>query len=187
MPVELNPEDVRWGDLAPLVRRAVGAALRHLGHDPALYEISVLACDDARIRALNAQFRGKDRPTNVLSWPEWDLSPDEPGALPQPPEPGTADDPEPLGDLAFAYETCQREADAQGKKVEDHVTHLIVHSVLHLLGYDHDHDADALLMEETETKILATLGIADPYATLDGPPDELTGGTRPETMDIGKD
>lgn len=175
MPVEVNAEDARWGDLAPLTGRALEATLRHLGHDPALFEVSVLACDDARIRALNAQFRGKDQATNVLSWPAWDLATDAPGALPEPPEPGTPQDPEPLGDMALAFETCQHEAAGQGKALADHVTHLIVHSLLHLLGYGHEGDADALLMEETETKILAKLGVADPYATLDGPPDEVNG------------
>jgi len=171
MPVELNIEERRWGELAPLAERAVAGALVHLGHDPALFEVSVLACDDARIRALNAQFRGKQQPTNVLSWPNWDLGGDAPGAAPEPPEPGTTDDPEPLGDLALAYETCHREAAEQGKPAADHVTHLIVHSVLHLLGYDHDSEQDAGLMEETEIAILAKLGIADPYATIDGAPD----------------
>ncbi len=187
MPVELNVEDTRWGDLAPLVRRATEASLRQLGLDAALFEVSVLACDDARIRALNTQFRGKDAATNVLSWPTWDLTADAPGALPDPAVPGTPQDPEPLGDLALAYETCQREAAEQGKALEDHVTHLIVHSLLHLLGYDHERDADALLMEETETKILATMGIGDPYATLEGPPVEREGGTIPGQNDIGKD
>ena len=186
MPVELNTEEARWGDLTALAERAVAAALAHLGHDPALYEISVLACDDARIRALNAQFRGQDRATNVLSWPAWDLSAEHPGALPEPPEPGTADAPEALGDMALAYETCQREAAAQGKALEDHVTHLVVHSLLHLLGYDHERDPDARLMEETETRILETLGIVDPYATLDGPPDEDGTGTALDN-DTGKD
>lgn len=187
MSTELNTEDTRWGDLAPLIDRATAAALSHLGHDPALFDVSVLACDDMRIRALNAQFRGKDRPTNVLSWPAWDLSPEAPGALPEPPEPGTRDDPEALGDMALAFDTCQREAVEQGKSLDDHVTHLIVHSLLHLLGYDHEDDADALRMEETEAAILATLGIRDPYATLDGPPDERDGGGVHVTNDIGKD
>jgi len=187
MPVEVNTEDARWGDLTPMVEKAAAAALGYLRHDPALYDISVLACDDARIRTLNAQFRGKDRATNVLSWPAWDLAADLPGALPEPPEPGTPDDPEALGDLALAFETCQREAAEQGKDMADHVTHLIVHSVLHLLGYDHERDADALLMEETEAKILATMGIADPYATGDGPPDEDDGGIVRVETDIGKD
>ncbi|MCC5970938.1 MAG: rRNA maturation RNase YbeY [Pararhodobacter sp.] len=168
MPVELNTEDARWGDLAPLAERSLAVALRHLGHDPARFEVSLLACDDARIKALNAQFRGKAGPTNVLSWPTWDLSAEVPGALPEPPEPGSIDDPEALGDLALAFETCQREAMEQGKTLPDHVTHLIVHSLLHLLGYDHESEQDAQLMEETETEILATLGIADPYASLSG-------------------
>lgn len=171
MPIELNIEEDRWGALHPLAERAVAGALAHLGHDPALFEVSILACNDARIRVLNAQFRGKEKSTNVLSWPTWDLSGDLPGAMPEPPEPGTTDDPEALGDLALAYETCHREADEQGKPVADHVTHLIVHSVLHLLGYDHESEQDALLMEETEIAILAKLGIANPYASVDGAPD----------------
>lgn len=187
MPVELNTQEPRWGDIAPLVAQAVEAALGHLGHDPALFEVSVLACDDARIRELNQQFRGKDRATNVLSWPAWDLSAAAPGALPEPPQPGTGDDPEALGDMALAYETCQREAAGQGKTLANHVTHLLVHSVLHLLGYDHERDADALLMEKTETGILETLGISDPYATLDGPPDAGHGDMLLCVTDTGKD
>lgn len=179
MPVELNSEDERWGDLTPLAQRAVAAVLAHLGHDPAAFEVSVLACDDARIQALNAQFRAKDRPTNVLSWPSWDLAADTPGAAPEPPEAGTPADPEALGDIALAFETCTREAAEQGKAFADHVTHLLVHSVLHLLGYDHQDPRDGELMEKTEVAILATMGIADPYETLDGPPDMagLTAGT----------
>ena len=166
MLIEIAFEDPRWdaAGLEPLAQRACAAALRHLGREPALFEISMLACDDARIRTLNAEFRGKDKPTNVLSWPAWDLSAETPGALPEPPEPGTAEDPEGLGDMALAYETCAREAADQGKSFDDHVTHLVVHSLLHLLGYDHETDADAEVMEETEVAILAHLGIADPYA-----------------------
>lgn len=184
MPVELNTEDERWGDLAPLALRAASAGLAHLGHDPAVFEVSLLACDDARIQALNAQFRGKDRPTNVLSWPAWDLGAEEPGALPFPPEPGSADEPEALGDIALAFETCAREASEQGKAFDDHVAHLLVHSLLHLLGYDHEDPRDGDLMEKTEVAILATLGIADPYETLDGPPD--VAGTSATTA-TGKD
>ena len=162
--LEINDEDARWGDLAPLARAAADATLRHLGHDPALFEVSVLACDDARIRALNAEFRGKDKPTNVLSWPAWDLSPDSPGGTPEAPEPGTADDPEPLGDIALSFDTCTREALEQGKPFAHHVTHLVVHSVLHLLGHDHETDADASRMEKTEIAVLEQLAIPDPYA-----------------------
>ncbi len=171
MPVEINAEDPRWGDLSYLAEAAMTAVLRRLGHDPAAFEVSVLACDDARIRALNAGFRGQDRPTNVLSWPTEDLSAAAEGAAPAPPEPGTAEDPAGLGDIALAYETCAREAAEQGKPLPDHATHLIVHSVLHLLGYDHMRPGDALLMEETEIAILADMGIANPYEALDGPVD----------------
>jgi len=164
--VDVIVEDDAWGDPTPVVERAVAATLRHLGHDPAVYEVSVLACNDARIRALNAEFRGKDAATNVLSWPAVDLSPEQPGGQPEPPEPGAQDDPEALGDIALARETCASEAAQQGKTLEDHLTHLVVHSVLHLLGYDHETDADAHLMETTETAILSGMGLADPYAAL---------------------
>lgn len=160
-------EDARWDEehLAPLAERAARAAMVHLGHAPDLFEIALLACDDARIAELNGEFRGKAQPTNVLSWPSWDLSADQEGAPPLPPEPGTPDDPEPLGDIALSYDTCAREAAEQGKEFDAHLTHLIVHSVLHLLGYDHIRDKDAALMEETEVAILAQLGVADPYET----------------------
>lgn len=166
MQIEIDIADPRWSDLEleALMRQAGVATLRHLGHDPAGFELSVLACDDARIRTLNAQFRAKDVATNVLSWPTWDLSAETPGALPEPPGQGTPDHPEALGDMALAYETCAREATEQGKPFADHVAHLSVHSVLHLLGYDHQTDDDAELMEKTERVILAQLGIADPYA-----------------------
>ena len=86
--------------------------------------------------------------------------------------------PEGLGDVAIAFETCEREAAEQGKSMKSHVTHLMVHATLHLLGYDHERDADAALMELTETKILAGMGIADPYAADDGPqPVAATGRT----------
>ena len=169
MQVDIDIEDARWDDLGldPLVHSAGAQVLTYLGHDPLAFELSVLACDDARIHALNAQFRGQDKATNVLSWPTWDLSADVPGDPPEPPETGTPDNPEAMGDLALAYETCLREANEQHKDPRHHVTHLIVHSVLHLLGYDHETDEDAVLMEETERSILALMGIADPYAEQD--------------------
>ncbi len=161
--LDINDEDPRWGDLEPLARRAIDAVLAQLGHDPGCFEVSLLACDDARIRALNAQFRGKDAPTNVLSWPAWDLSPETPGGTPDAPETGTPDDPEALGDIALSHDTCLREATEQGKRFDHHVTHLIVHSTLHLLGFDHETDEDAVLMEKTEIEVLAQMGVADPY------------------------
>ncbi len=171
MPVEVNVEDPRWSDLSPLAEAAVAAALSHLGHDPAEFEVSVLACDDARMTALNAQFRGQEKPTNVLSWPAEDLAAEAEGAPPAPPERGTPDDPAELGDIALAFETCAREAAAQDKPLPHHAAHLLIHSVLHLLGYDHLRPGDALLMEETEIAILADMGIANPYEALDGPVD----------------
>lgn len=143
--------------LEALAEDAALATLGHMGLDGD-YEISVLGCDDDRIAALNVQFRGKASPTNVLSWPFIDLSSDSPGGTPEPPD---ADE---LGDIAIAYDTCVREAAAQGKDLRAHVTHLIVHAVLHLLGYDHERDADATLMERLEVEILGNLGVSNPYS-----------------------
>lgn len=105
---------------------------------------------------LNADFRGKPRPTNVLSWPAFD---------PPPPDPAP-DDPEALflGDLAIAYETCAAEAAAAGIPLGEHATHLVVHGVLHLLGYDHEVEDEADAMEAFETNILASMGLPDPYS-----------------------
>lgn len=119
-------------------------------------EMAVVLADDAEVRDLNARWRGKDRPTNVLSFPS--LDPDEIASQPR-------DMPVLLGDVVLAYETCAREAAEQGKSLADHVCHLVVHGTLHLVGYDHETDADAAVMEPLETRILAGLGIADPYET----------------------
>ena len=163
--VDVVIEGGDWAEdhLRTLSERAARATLTHLGLPLDGYEIVVLGCDDARIATLNADFRGKPTPTNVLSWPAWDLSAEEDGGMPDLPPDPDPDEPESLGDIAIARETCAREAAEQGKSFDDHLTHLVVHSVLHLLGYDHIRDKDAALMEETETRILATLGIADPY------------------------
>jgi probable rRNA maturation factor len=156
-------EDERWeAVLPPLAERAARATLSDLGLDPAGFAIVVMGCDDVRIAALNTEFRDKPTPTNVLSWPSEDRAPDSPGSLPDLPE-GDPGDPEELGDIAIAWETCAREAADQGKPMDDHVTHLIVHATLHLLGYDHEDDADAALMEGTEIRVLAKLGVANPY------------------------
>ena len=158
-------EDPRWEEvgLDALAEDAALKALEYLGFSVEGYEIAILACDDARIADLNAEFRDKPTPTNVLSWPRYDLAPDEDGGTPHPPPPPDPMMGESLGDIAIAYDTCLREADAVGKDIADHVTHLIVHGVLHLLGYDHVRDRDATLMEGLETKILGKMGIADPY------------------------
>jgi len=142
-------------DLDGVAARAVRAALDHRGIEEA--EIAILACDDARIASLNADFRGKPRPTNVLSWPTEDRAPDVEGGHPAPP-----DDPE-LGDIAIAWETCAAEARAGDIPLDHHLTHLLIHATLHLLGYDHERDGDAALMEGVEVEILADLGIENPY------------------------
>ncbi|QQR38918.1 rRNA maturation RNase YbeY [Devosia rhizoryzae] len=112
-------------------------------------EISVLLTDDEEQRELNAQWRGKDSATNVLSFPQIE---------PFGPVMGL------LGDITMARETLEREAADLGKSLDDHFTHLMVHGFLHILGYDHLDDAEALQMEGLETQILAGLGIDDPYA-----------------------
>lgn len=158
-------EDARWAVLGldSLAERAARAALAYLGLQAEGFSLCVMGCDDARIAVLNADFRGKPRPTNVLSWPSEERAAEFVGESPELPAPGPADDPLHLGDIAIAYETCEREAAEQKKSLSDHVTHLLVHGLLHLLGYDHIEDEDAALMEGIETRTLATLGIADPY------------------------
>ncbi len=159
-----------WQDanLEVLAETAARATLTHLGLDPAGFEIAVLGCDDARIAELNAEFRDRPRATNVLSWPAEDLAPDTPGATPELPEPDARFGPHELGDIAIAWETCVAEARAGGIPLADHVTHLVCHATLHLLGYDHVDDADAALMERIETDILCKSGVADPYADRSG-------------------
>lgn len=156
--IDLAVESERWSDLAgidSLARDAVQAALAVDSHAPAEdLEISLLLADDAAVRELNRAWRGKDKPTNVLSFP----------ANPAPGQPG----PQPLGDVALAFETLAREAEAEGKTLADHAAHLIVHGVLHLLGYDHETDAEAEDMEALEIKALARLGIANPYREVAG-------------------
>ena len=156
-------EDDRWQplDLPELAERAARAALAGAGLTPQGFLIAVLAADDARIAGLNADFRGKPQPTNVLSWPSSERA--RPGAAPHPPEAGTEADPTELGDIALAFDTCAREAADARRPVADHVTHLVVHGVLHLLGYDHVDDADAALMEAIEVRALASMGLPDPY------------------------
>lgn len=158
-------EDDRWEEfgLAPLAEAAARATLVHLGLEPAGFEISLMGCDDARIAALNADFRGKPRPTNVLSWPSEERGAAEAGALPELPEEGEPPFREELGDIAIAWETCAREATEAGRPMADHVSHLVVHGTLHLLGFDHVREADGDLMEATEVRILAQLGLSDPY------------------------
>lgn len=135
---------------AAAVRRAVIAALKAELPARAKTGLSILLTDDAEMRKLNAGWRAKDKPTNVLSFPaESAIDPAKPPAY--------------LGDVALGLATCKREAREQKKTLADHVAHLTVHGVLHLLGYDHMDDDQAEAMEPLETVILAKMGIADPY------------------------
>ena len=158
-------EESRWEALGleALADRAVRAAFAHIGLGVEGFTLCVMGCDDARIATLNADFRGKPKPTNVLSWPSEDLAEGPPGSVPHLPLPGEDGEAWSLGDIAIAYETCEREAIEAGKTMQNHVTHLVVHGFLHLLGYDHIEDADATLMEGHEVAILASLGVDDPY------------------------
>lgn len=160
MDIDILIEAPEWDamDLPATAAIAARAAFTELGLDPAHFALSILACDDDRIAALNTEFRGKPVPTNVLSWPSEHRAPASPGAAPD-----LSDLPDEVGDLALAFQTCAREATDGNKPLADHVTHLIVHGLLHCLGYDHEADADAAHMESLETRILARLGVADPY------------------------
>jgi probable rRNA maturation factor len=164
MIVDCVVEDPRWASfgLDTLCEACAKAVLADRDLLLPGFLIVVMGCDDARIAALNADFRGKPQATNVLSWPSEDRASGIAGTLPALPKPDL-DDPTELGDIAIAWETCAKEAADQGKSHTDHVKHLMVHGILHLLGYDHIDDADAALMETTEARILATLGVADPY------------------------
>jgi probable rRNA maturation factor len=128
------------------VRRALAEAGEALSTKGA--ELAILLTDDSAIRLLNRQWRGVDAPTNVLSFPATDVA---------------AGIPRVLGDIVLAFETIAREAREEGKPFAHHLSHLAVHGFLHLLGYDHDRDADAEAMERLECRILAGLAIPDPY------------------------
>jgi probable rRNA maturation factor len=159
--IEIDTRCERWVSLCPdaerLLRAAAGLALAEGAKAAGIafetpVELSISLLDDAEQRRLNRDWRGVDRATNVLAFPSW-----EPGV------PAPAGAPLLLGDVALAAETVAREAAAQGKPVADHLSHLVVHGILHLIGYDHRSDHEAAAMEELEISILAELGVADPY------------------------
>lgn len=150
---DIRVEDARWdtlGDVAALVSGCLEAVAAEGVAMPDAGEIDILFTDDAAQRLLNRAYRDKDSATNVLSFPAAE-TPDLPGFS------------IPLGDISLAYETIAAEAQAGGLGIETHLQHLIIHGFLHLLGYDHETDAQAAVMEMTETRALARLGIADPY------------------------
>ena len=145
--IEVLVEGDDWARGAPDASGlALAAARAALAAADARGGLAILLADDDRLAALNAAFRAKVGPTNVLSFP----APANPEGW--------------LGDVALAFGTCRREAEAQGKRLEHHLQHLVAHGVLHLVGYDHETDAEATVMEGLEAEILAGLGAPDPYA-----------------------
>lgn len=162
--IDCEVEDVWPEEIWP--SRARLALLAVLNVDAALdnprLSVSLLFTSDARIHELNREWRQRDKPTNVLSFPmleRTDLVHLDPGGPP-----------EMLGDIVLAYETCAREAEEKGVPLEHHASHLIVHGLLHLAGYDHEiSDTDAEEMEALEVKVLALLGIANPYSHIPSP------------------
>jgi probable rRNA maturation factor len=155
--VEILIESEAWGMLPEaedIVRRAIAATSKvNIGYRDA--ELSILLCDDTTIAGLNGRWRGQEKPTNVLSFPAPALQ-------------GAASDAKvPLGDIAIAYETAAREAEENGTTVSNHLSHLVVHGFLHLLGYNHHMDDEAERMERLERDILAGIGVADPYVGRD--------------------
>ncbi|HZC97578.1 MAG TPA: rRNA maturation RNase YbeY [Bradyrhizobium sp.] len=140
-------------DAEAVIHRAIEAAAGIADADVGEAELAIMLTNDSGIKTLNCNWRGIDKPTNVLSFPAL-----QPAA-------GAPDDvPRMLGDIAIAYETTRREADDEQKPFDHHLSHLAVHGFLHLIGYDHEKDDDAEAMESLEQEILAQLGIPDPYA-----------------------
>ena len=164
--IEVVLETDLWNafDLEDISTRAFDAIAAKLNLADVPYELSILACDDARIATLNAEFRDKPTPTNVLSWPGFDLSPANAGDKPNlPPLPEHGDPFVNIGDIAISYETCMQEANKAALEPQHHITHLLIHGVLHLLGYDHETDIDAQRMESLEIDLLSSMGIGNPY------------------------
>jgi len=161
--IQIAIEDDGWPPEEALLARSeevLGAALRHLvtvekqPMPPQAPELSLVFADDATVREINAEWREIDKPTNVLSFPAFPLAP---GGMPGPM----------LGDIIFARETLEREAVELDKPFDEHFSHLLVHGFLHLFGYDHLTGPEAETMEALETRILAELGLSDPYAGQD--------------------
>jgi probable rRNA maturation factor len=144
-------------DAEAVIHRAIATAAEIVNAGPGEAELAVMLTDDAGIRTLNSNWRGIDKPTNVLSFPA--LQPTGPS--------GPDDAPRMLGDIAIAYETTRKEADDEQKPFDHHLSHLAVHGFLHLIGHDHEKDDDADAMETLEQEILAQLGIPNPYADRD--------------------
>ena len=178
--VEICLEAAQWEEITgvePLAHRAAAAATEAAGFDPARISLSVLLCDDAAIQVLNQRFRGVDAPTNVLAWPAFSLDCPMNLQVFEAAAQSVEDSAQLfMGDIALAYETTAREAAHDGKPLEDHVCHLIVHAVLHLFGYDHDIETNAEVMEQRERVALAGLGVPDPYTNSGSPEGALMAG-----------
>jgi probable rRNA maturation factor len=142
MNIIIRKNEKRWGSLIPDIRKM---RLSRLFPEPGT--VTLLFADDALIRDLSSTYRQKNAPTNVLSFPNT----------------GPFSDPEVLGDVVLAYETVMAEAEAQNKPIINHCVHLAIHGILHVLGYDHETDDDASIMESKEAALLQILGIPDPY------------------------
>jgi probable rRNA maturation factor len=149
MKLDISIEDEGWRAIRGLKRRTHEALLLALGRRKAA--VSVLFTSDRAVKKLNGAWRGKNKPTNVLSFPA--------AGMPIP-----RGQPKPLGDIVLAYGVVAREAKAQGKTLAAHTMHLLVHGALHLLDYDHESDGEARIMEQREIRLLARLGIENPYA-----------------------
>ena len=141
-------------DVEAVIQRAIAVAAEMVDADISEAELAVMLTDDGGIRTLNKNWRGLDKPTNVLSFPALQLTTER----------SSQDAPRMLGDIAIAYETTRREADDEQKRFDHHLSHLAIHGFLHLIGYDHEKDQDAETMETLEREILAQLDIPDPYA-----------------------
>lgn len=152
--IDITIHDQGWADkesLEKLAAEAAEATFARLDLQDTASELSLVFTDDAEMRRLNAQWRNRDKATNVLSFPAFPVRAGEkPGPM--------------LGDIILARETIEQEADRQGKPLNHHLSHLIVHGLLHLLGYDHENDSDAEIMETLEREVVDTLAIPDPYA-----------------------
>ena len=166
MPVQVLIEEEAWArqGLCRLSLEAFNQVMLHFEYDQSVFEVSILGCGDKKIKALNAGFRLKDRPTNVLSWPARELISEVKGSTPRRLDPKTDIF---VGDIAISYDTCWHEAKEAGKNFAFHVSHLLIHGMLHLMGFDHENDLDATVMERIEIEILGKMSMDVQYMDIE--------------------